>query len=651
RINSQQSIRIRTLENEGSRLLAENLSLREQVLQLQNALEAQPARPSFENIDSVKDRLEAKIQELGGLVAKLGQLKTAPDYSRWKNPPTATRKSPEERQWRSGLCLQEVENAMLPTIVEDKHYPRRTMKIENEGPIAFDPSPPPDNDMGDQVEEQDPALSINLETRRKRRESGPKLHIRRLSLFEPQPEGAEEKTKAVRTGAKRKFSVQEDNDKPENSPDSFTFTRKNDTQDSAKDESKEVRLRSPERPALGSKPVNTDPILSPKKQRSSAPEKADKKPTTLGKTGRGRSASTRNEISTLPPLQLPTETIGITEIRLDALPPKTPAVEDIFSPPVTEPSASRQESKDTPPPAGIGSSDLTNGARPSRRARPQVSYKEPSLAAKMRRPGKELVDAVQSNRRTSTDPTPSASGSATGKRENKEVDSTWKGLPTKANGGDDEAEIGSPLREKLGRREEGVTIAEPATLNPSAASQTISALMAGSKRKEASTATNTTAATASVRSVEEKPVKKESSSTDKARSKDNLAIFDFTDSSPNDGAAPTRPRIDLAMASRNARRHSSVPASATSEERKSILKRKEDGLPTLHSRAGSGSGASTKASSSTGLSRTSRDRKVNDLPASGSASDLKAAALEDKESKTHSLRAERAASRRKSMMV
>jgi hypothetical protein len=126
RTNSQQSIRIRSLENDCSRLLAENLSLREQVLQLQNTLESQPSRPSFENIDAVKSKLEAKMQELGGLVAELGQMKKADHRSRRKSQ-LATRRMPEERQWRSGLGLQEVQNQMLPTITEDKFFPRRTM--------------------------------------------------------------------------------------------------------------------------------------------------------------------------------------------------------------------------------------------------------------------------------------------------------------------------------------------------------------------------------------------------------------------------------------------------------------------------------------------------------------------------------------------
>lgn len=128
RTNSQQSIRIRSLENDCSRLLAENLSLREQVLQLQNTLESQQLRHSFENIDAVKAKLEAKMMELGGLVAELGNMKKEDLRRRRRSQLTATRRSPDERQWRSGLGLQEVENQMLPTITEDKHYPRRTMR-------------------------------------------------------------------------------------------------------------------------------------------------------------------------------------------------------------------------------------------------------------------------------------------------------------------------------------------------------------------------------------------------------------------------------------------------------------------------------------------------------------------------------------------
>ncbi len=124
KINSQQSIRIRTLENDCSRLLAENLALRENVLHLQNAVEA---RPAFDQIDSVAAQLEAKLHELGGLVAGLAQCKKGSRIAKRKSLATAKRRSGEPRQWRSGLGLQEVENGMLPTISEDKFFPRRTM--------------------------------------------------------------------------------------------------------------------------------------------------------------------------------------------------------------------------------------------------------------------------------------------------------------------------------------------------------------------------------------------------------------------------------------------------------------------------------------------------------------------------------------------
>jgi hypothetical protein len=127
RTNSQQSIRIRSLENDCSRLLAENLSLREHVLQLQNTIESQPLQPSFENINAVKAKLEAKMMELGGLVAELGDLKKVDSRPRCRTQLATARPGPDERQWRSGLGLQEVENQMLPTISEDKFYPRQTM--------------------------------------------------------------------------------------------------------------------------------------------------------------------------------------------------------------------------------------------------------------------------------------------------------------------------------------------------------------------------------------------------------------------------------------------------------------------------------------------------------------------------------------------
>lgn len=703
RTNSQQSIRIRTLENDCSRLLAENLSLREQVLQLQNVLESHSSRPSFENIDAVKSKLEAKMAELGGLVAELGNMKKTDDRPRCKSQLTATRRSPDERQWRSGLGLQEVEDQMMPTIVEGKSFPRRTMgyadimvgswqygrandgsaddlreilddpdsqspdigpppiaRFDNEEPISFNPNQPTEETQ------EEPALSVNLETRKKRRESGPKLNIRRVSMFESPPEKVEENAvKITKAGAKRKFSVQEDEDKQTSKPDAFRFSRRGASAPETEASNEEGRPTSPERPALASsrlllnrcmksgliiiEPVNTDPVVSPKKQRPNVQEKPEK-PTVP--TLKARSRPRLNISRTITPPELPIlpvpEPLRTAEIHLD-LPPKTPAVEDAFSPPSTEPSTSRPESKDTPPPGDLSAADQIGAGRPGRRARPQVSYKEPSLHTKMRRPDAKLVDAIV-ERRTSVEPqtAPSTSSKPTIKRESGE-ELSWK--PVSAISGrtrEEEAETGSPLRQKLDRREtDNESRSSPASesidVKLSTASKAISALISETstaKRKPPVPAPNAS---------------KEAPESSVTKQEDNLAIFDFTDSSPADTSTNPRTRItELAKAARNARRHSAVPASLSAEDRKP-----EGALPAVHKRTGSGN---VKSSSTTNLGKSINGsaaarlvslKEKKGLPPSSSSIDLKAKADVSREEakELSALRAERAATRRRSMLL
>lgn len=105
------------------------------------------------------------------------------------------------------------------------------------------------------VEGDEVVLPMNLETRRRRRESGPKFERRRVSLFEspPEEEPIEEPVKAVKTGAKRKFSVQEDDNKGQTQPESFQFSRKG-TSTSAEEGNADMDTHplSPRRPILSS---------------------------------------------------------------------------------------------------------------------------------------------------------------------------------------------------------------------------------------------------------------------------------------------------------------------------------------------------------------------------------------------------------------
>ena len=323
------------------------------------------------------------------------------------------------------------------------------------------------------------------------------------------------------------------------------------------------------------------------------------------------------------------ELVPVAKIDLDSLPPKTPAADAIFSPPSTEPSTSRPDNKDTPPPGDVSSGNQTGQAgRPSRRARPQVSYKEPSLAVKMRRDGK-LADAVvpQTERRTSVEMR--LAPLATGR------------VAIKCETGEEEAEPGSPLRQKLDRRE-NASPSEPAQTNQSATSKAISALI-----DQTSTANRRVSATFVAKISDEpasEPVElREPAVKEETVEKDNLAIFDLNESSPVD---PARSRTDLAKVARNARRHSSVPALATGESEKP-----EGSLPSLHKRTDS---VTVKSASTTSLAKSTSAARLNAKKASAPISTaLKGGAAGDAEkaSATSTLRVERMASRRKSMML
>lgn len=322
------------------------------------------------------------------------------------------------------------------------------------------------------------------------------------------------------------------------------------------------------------------------------------------------------------------EPVLVAEINLDSLPPKTPAADAVFSPPSTEPSTSRADNRDTPPPGDVSSGNQTGQAgRPSRRARPQVSYKEPSLAVKMRRDGK-LADAVvvpQTDRRTSV--------------EIQLAPLTTGRLAIKREAGEEEAEAGSPLRQKLDRRDNASPL-DSTQPNLSATSKAISALV-----DQTSTASRRALSNFSTK-ISEGPVDDEEQAVkSEPVEKDNLAIFDFNESDPIDS---TRPRTDLAKVARNARRHSSVPALATIEPEKTA-----GSLPSLHKHTGSGTVKSTSTASLAKSTSAARfNAKKASVPTSTSVKvEGTTAGDAEKANATSSLRAERMASRRKSMML
>lgn len=168
-------------------------------------------------------------------------------------------------------------------------------------------------------------------------------------------------------------------------------------------------IRKEERPTpkLNRKPLSAkstnDDIGSPKKK----PKQSKADEVTTVKTELKRSKATHDRLKAktkaLAPVQVevvpePETATGVPTVTSDL---GTPLAEpDLLAPNSPISAAPADGSRgDTPPPAHISSNGETS--RTSRRSRGVVSYAEPNLRDKMRRPTKDMVDAVTGARRSS----------------------------------------------------------------------------------------------------------------------------------------------------------------------------------------------------------------------------------------------------------
>ena len=132
RANSTQSLRIRSLEAETSRLLSENITLREENIQLKQELEEGRNKRALDNVLGLKAELESKLKELSSLVGDLGtvtkrHIETAPKRRRERR--LSLRRSPGQKDWKNTANLAIIAgDGKLPPILEDKYYPRQTLK-------------------------------------------------------------------------------------------------------------------------------------------------------------------------------------------------------------------------------------------------------------------------------------------------------------------------------------------------------------------------------------------------------------------------------------------------------------------------------------------------------------------------------------------
>ena len=140
RVNSNQSLRIRGLENECARLLSENLELRGQVLRLEKELEDDKSQRVADHALQIKQQMEVRLVELGSLLASFGveppPKRLSPTASRRTDKTVRLSLSSETRSplrkppilspsEAESLAVQE---GRLPPIFEHKTFPRQVLR-------------------------------------------------------------------------------------------------------------------------------------------------------------------------------------------------------------------------------------------------------------------------------------------------------------------------------------------------------------------------------------------------------------------------------------------------------------------------------------------------------------------------------------------
>ncbi|CZR53047.1 uncharacterized protein PAC_02925 [Phialocephala subalpina] len=607
RANSTQSLRIRNLENETSRLLAENLGLREEIIRLKNEMDNGKAQRIADNATVLRSQLEAKLLEIGELISGLGDhapKKKSPQVGKIARASPA--RSPDQKNWKNMCTLSEAVGAQdgrLPPILENKTYPRRTLERQeilglvadaevdttdspeigpppvsqfvDEDPVKIDLPRRPKKEEVEEPAGLDPTLSINLEQRRKRKDSTILLDTKQSS--QESLSDTKDAEVPVKIGAKRKLSVRDDeeNERPRvpPSPDNFKFTRVKE-EDKLKNKSSDQQERSSTKPsreiavprgaarekqaatattstrkALAPKSVNDSPR---KNAKASVPDlaKPAKPDFSKSKPAKGRPKEDRREtVQVQAPMNPVIKTVEV-------LPePETPAGLDLFSPPTSQPSTARAESRDTPPPSDFGSG--AEGPRPSRRARGAVSYAEPNLRDKMRRPTKDLVDAVtkeEKAQRTSMIKLEEGSApSTTSIKAEPEADDAWKSMPAASSTTIENSPLSSKAPESLPssitthrKRRESMLNQSELELPRSSSGNAIAALLAETRKARAA-------------AKEKSPADE---TTDLAKRMENLDIYEFKASPPVQTSAPEAKSKEDKPALRFSRRHPSISRDA-----------------------------------------------------------------------------------------
>lgn len=336
--------------------------------------------------------------------------------------------------------------------------------------------------------------------------------------------------------------------------------------------------------------MNTDPTNSPFKASRTSKDKVAEAKDDLAKIARERSRPKDKGRPRNPGITKDIETaIKGAEVRkpLEA-PPETPAPpSDLFSPGSPGPSAARPDSRDTPPPPDLGPDTGTGSfGRASRRPRGSVNYAQPNLRDKMRRPTKELVDAVGAEERARMAKAEDDASNPVLIKQEEDADAdvlpTWKTNAPETDQGR-RPEPTSPLGNKIGaadlpasviterRRRTIVPALQEGVIDPmkltSGAASAIAALTAGTQRLKR-------------RGEEEEEPSGDIEKREQTREPtERMSIYDFTGSSPVEPSgmnASDAGQEELAKTTRSSRRHSSVPASSEPRKGSIMISRRGD---------------------------------------------------------------------------
>ncbi|KAI1447490.1 hypothetical protein F5Y02DRAFT_416043 [Annulohypoxylon stygium] len=507
RVNSTQSLKIRSLENECVRLLSENLDLRGQVLRLQTELEDSKAQKIADHALEIKEKMEAQLAEWGTMLASLGH-EPIPKSRSPRSPKKAKHRSSIGRmtmsEWKrrdtmNSSSMKDLEEAAaqegrLAPIWENKPCPRETLtrdeilalrSVVDDNDDSPDLGPPPVSRFVD----EDP-VKIDLPARRfltksdylPQDKSSPEPEARpelppSLKVDERKDEATNEATTTNVESQNSRPSLPES---PTNNTVKASLKRKQREEEDEKENvvsskpppvSSALAKGEPEK-AMNAKPRSLGRPIKPPTSRKEARDK------TSGSTAPRKPLSTKSSNEYIKSPKKTTKPSGVEEIAKDNLkakktsslvevpPPQSPepltvmnveikttetetlsAEPDLAIPDTPEPTP-KDDVRYTPPPSDISSRGETS--RGSRRARAAVSYAEPNLRDKMRRPSKQLLDAVSGEGKNIRRTSQSSSGPSSVIK-SEERPGSWKDLPSAHSARSTPDVMASPLAQKGSR--------------------------------------------------------------------------------------------------------------------------------------------------------------------------------------------------------